>query len=243
MKIDAETCIGCQACLPYCPVQAIETVERGDKPLSRIDQDRCVECGVCLRADVCPTGAIYLPELKWPRLVREAFSNPVAPHRGSKEMGRGTEEMKTNDVTGLFPHGVVGLAVEMGRPGVGTSFRDVQTMALALAREKVSFAPQNPVTNLMVDPETGELESEVLEERALSAIIEFHIPRERLPEILSAIRAATGSIDTVYSLDLITRLGSGAHARVLEAVRAAGFTARPNNKTNVGLGRPLKQEA
>jgi Pyruvate/2-oxoacid:ferredoxin oxidoreductase delta subunit len=58
MLIDQETCIGCEDCQPYCPVQAIRTIEGED--LSEIDQDECVECGVCLRAEVCPTDAIDL---------------------------------------------------------------------------------------------------------------------------------------------------------------------------------------
>jgi len=158
-------------------------------------------------------------------------------------MGRGTEEMKTNDVTGLFPHGVVGLAIEMGRPGVGTSFKDVQTMSMALAEKNVEFAPQNPVTSLMIDLATGGLESEILDERALSAIIEFSIPEERLGEILEAVKEATQAIDTVYALDLISRLGAGVTDRIAATVQAAGFSLRPNNKTNLGLGRPLKGES
>ena len=242
MKINEETCIGCEDCHAYCPVEAIETAEGDDDSISRIDQELCVECGVCLRAEVCPTDAIYMPELEWPRLVREAFSNPKAEHRGSREMGRGTEEMKTNDVTGLFPHGVVGMALELGRPGVATSFTDVQTMAMALASQGVTFATENPVTSLMPDPKTGELEPEILDERALSAIIEFIIPEDRLGEILATVMQASEKIDTVFALDLIRKLDKDAVSGMLNTVQSAGFSHRPNNKTNIGLGRPLKTE-
>ena len=123
MKIDVELCTGCEQCHPYCPVGAIGTVDSE----SEIDQDVCVECGVCLKADVCPTDAIYQPELEWPRSIRAAFSNPKQPH-ASGSGGRGTQEMKTNDVTGRFRWGYAGIGVEMGRPGVSSSFKDLQTV-------------------------------------------------------------------------------------------------------------------
>jgi Pyruvate/2-oxoacid:ferredoxin oxidoreductase delta subunit len=242
MVVDEEKCTGCEMCQPYCPVRAIETMDGPAGPVSRIDQDRCVECGVCLRADVCPVDALYRQKIEWPRAVREAFSNPLAPHRETRELGRGTEEMKTNDVTGLFPRGVAGLAVEMGRPGLGTSLTDVQTMSMALAKEGVCFAPQNPVTNLMVDASTGRLEPEILDERVLSAIIEFTIAEDRLPAILQTIRDVGASIHTVFSLDLISRIYEDGSIPVLPVVKEAGFVARPNAKVNVGLGRPRKEE-
>lgn len=240
MRIDEEACIGCEECHPYCPVEAIVTGEGSHGPVSRIDQDLCVECGVCLRAGICPTDALYQPKLEWPRIVREAFSNPEAEHVGSREMGRGTEEMKTNDVTGLFPDGVVGIAVEMGRPGVGTTFKDVQIMTTALARKGVRFAPENPVTRLMADREKGTLEPDILEERALSAIIEFMVPESRTEEILRTINAASGKVETVFALDLIRKIDNSAISGLLEEVGSAGFQSRPNCKINLGLGRPGK---
>ena len=48
--------------------------------------------------------------------------------------GRGTEEGKTNDRTGRFHFGQVGICVEMGRPGISTSFADAQVVAQAVAK-------------------------------------------------------------------------------------------------------------
>jgi len=242
MIIDEEKCTGCEACQPYCPVSAIATVDGPSGSISCIDQDQCVECGVCLRADVCPVDALYMQEIEWPRAVREAFSNPLAPHRETRELGRGTEEMKTNDVTGLFPSGIAGLAVEMGRPGRGASLMDVQTMTVALAKRGVGFAPQNPVTNLMVDSATGELEPEILGERVLSAIIEFSVRMDQLPAILRTVQEVGASIKTVFSLDLISRVNEDGSIPVMPIAKDVGFVARPNAKINVGLGRPRKEE-
>jgi hypothetical protein len=84
-------------------------------------------------------------------------------------MGRGTAEMKTNDVTGRFLEGEVGFGIEMGRPGVSTSFKDVEKVTTVLAG-KVVFESKNPVTSL-IDVDTGRFKDQrVLEERALSEI-------------------------------------------------------------------------
>jgi Pyruvate/2-oxoacid:ferredoxin oxidoreductase delta subunit len=240
MLIDKETCIGCEDCHPYCPVGAIHTIEAESGPVSEIDQAECVECGVCFkRSGVCPVDAIYMPILEWPRSIREPFSNPHVKHPSTTGQGRGTEEMKTNDVTGRYGFGIAGVAIEMGRPGVGTSFRDLQTVALALARLGVEFEPKNPVADLMTDVKTGEINAEVLDEKVLSAILEFRIEVEKLEEVLKAIKEVAQQIDTVFSLDLISRVNPDGGVPVLEIAKAAGFTPRPNTKTNVGLGRPL----
>ena len=241
MLVDEEKCTGCEICHPYCPVAAIETTDGPGGAVSRIDQDQCVECGVCLRAGVCPVEALYMPKIEWPRAVREAFSNPLAPHRETRELGRGTEEMKTNDVTGLFPRGVAGLAVEMGRPGLGASLTDVQMMTMALAKRGVRFAPQNPVTNLMLDNTTGQLEPEILNERVLSAIIECSVGTDQLLAVLNTIQEVDASLNTVFSLDLISRVSEDGSVPVLPIVKDAGLTVRPNAKINVGLGRSLQK--
>jgi len=243
MLIDKEKCIGCEECHPYCPVGAITTIEWEGGSASEIDQAECVECGACFkRSGVCPVEAIYMPALEWPRSIREHFSNPHVKHPSTTGQGRGTEEMKTNDVTGRYRFGVAGVAVEMGRPGIGTSFKDLQTVAMALAKLGVEFEPKNPVAELMADIKTGTIRAEVLGEKVLSAILEFRIEMDRLPEVLRAIKAVAARIDTVFSLDLISRVNPDGSVPTVEIAKAAGFTPRPNTKTNVGLGRPLFEE-
>jgi hypothetical protein len=62
--------------------------------------------------------------------------------------GRGTEEMKTNDVTGRYRDGEVGIAAELGRPCVGFRFRDLERVTTGLAERGIRFEPDNPVTVL-----------------------------------------------------------------------------------------------
>lgn len=242
MKIDKEKCISCEICYPYCPVGAIRTVDYNGGPVAEIDQDECVECDVCRdRARVCPVDAIYMPALEWPRSIRGYFSNPHFPHPATDEQGRGTGEMKANDVTGRYSRGIAGVAIEMGRPGIGTSFRDLQTVTMALAEMGVQFEPDNPVTAVMVDKSAGKINPAVISEKVLSAIIEFKVEQKNLLNILKKIKALSEKIDTVFSLDLINRVNKDGTIPTDAIVKAAGFVPRPNTKTNVGLGRPLAE--
>ncbi|MDP3040760.1 MAG: 4Fe-4S binding protein [Deltaproteobacteria bacterium] len=238
MKIDPEKCSNCGTCQPYCTVGAI--VESKKREVREVIEDECVECGVCLRADVCPTDAIFQQELAWPRIVRQEFSNPLIRHPSTDIGGRGTEEMKTNDVTGRFQAGFAGIGLEFGRPSVATRFSDVQTMAQALAPLGVQFESQNPVTALMIDKGKGLLKPEVLNEKALSAIIEFIIPLEKLEEVFRKIKEVAPKLKTVITVEMISRVGEDGSIPTLPIAKKVGFTARPNTKTNVGLGRPGK---
>ncbi|MFQ6076009.1 MAG: 4Fe-4S binding protein [Candidatus Bathyarchaeia archaeon] len=233
MNID--NCVDCYRCILYCPVGAIKR----DEGFASIDQDECVECAACLKAGVCEPGALYQPELNWPRVLRSQFSDPLAPHPVTGITGRGTEEMKTNDVTGRFREGEVGFAVEMGRPGVATTFREVERVAEAVASLGVEFESHNPVTALL-DLKTGRLRDPVVGgERVLSAIVEFKTGRGRLVEVLKELERVAGGIDTVFSLCVISRCEDGG-IPILRTLEEAGFAPRINGKTNVGLGRPLK---
>lgn len=240
MQIDREKCTGCEACHMYCTVEAIHSSEDGS--ISIIDQDECVECGVCYRAEVCPTDAIYPEEHKWPRSLRGFFSDPKTVHKDTGLPGRGTEEMKTNDVTGRFRRGHAGVAIEMGRPGVATRFRDVDIMTQAIAKVGVSFEPKNPLTFLMADQSTGKIREDILNERVMSAIIECGVGIEKLEILLKIIKETAPKLDTVFSLDLICRAGDKGEIETVPIAQKVGFTPRRNTKNNIGYGRPLAKE-
>ena len=105
MLIKQDRCIGCGQCVVICPVQAIKLNEDNK---AFIDQDICVECSTCYRSANCPSKAIRKERLKMPRLVRNPFSDVVATHKLTGVPGRGTEEMKTNDVTRRIDNGEIG---------------------------------------------------------------------------------------------------------------------------------------
>ncbi|MPN24554.1 hypothetical protein SDC9_171953 [bioreactor metagenome] len=155
-------------------------------------------------------------------------------------LGRGTEEMKTNDVTGRLKKGRACVAIEMGRPGVGTSMADLEKMAKLVASYGAVFEVCNPVYPLLKDPKTGQFHEEVLGERALSAIIEVDVDLGILKDLLAAVKEMVDHIDTVFSLDVATVM-EGDKIPADEIVREAGFTRRENGKTNIGVGRPKKE--
>lgn len=244
MKVDESKCLGCGRCRSYCTMNAIHFI-RDDygRICAEVDQHECVDCGVCYRAQVCPAEALYEPIPVWPRSVRGTFSNPLVEHKETRVPGRGTEEMKTNDVTGRFKYGEAGMAVEMGRPSTGARFTDIEKVAMALAAlGGITFEPKNPITGLMIDKTTGKMNPEVMNEKVLSAIIEMTVPVERVPEIIQCVREVTKKISTVCSFDLTSKVHPGDAIPAFELARQAGVTPTPNGKTNVGLGKPLYVE-
>ena len=237
MRIDQHLCTGCGECTPYCPVSAISLVTTSIR--SEIDRESCVECEACLRAGVCPSGALQREELPWPRAVRGFFSNPQTTHRSTLIPGRGTEEMKTNDVTGRIPPGSVGLAVEVGRPLTGATFKDVQEVTAACAGSGCVFEPENPLTALMDDTSRGTFRPDILEERMLSVLVEMTVPQERLSGLLDSLKNVSLRLPTVFSLGLCQAVGSGGDMPMLDILEAKGIAVRPNGKINLGLGRML----
>ena len=243
MLINREACTGCGKCVPYCPMEAIllrkKDKMRGTKPYAEIDLEECVECSVCLRADVCPTDAICEEELEWPRIVRKAFSDPLYVHKGTDIPGRGTEEMKTNEVTGRFRDGYVGVGMEFGRPGTGTRLREPEKAIKRLAEMGIELEPLNPLTQLIENKETGELKNDVLNEKVLSAIVECIVPLDKAQEVFTAIMEIAGEIDTVFSLDLICKVAPNGRIPLIQELEKARVVSSINGKVNVGLGRPL----
>lgn len=235
MKIIQSACIGCGKCIAYCPMEAIYV--EGKK--AHINRDECVECGVCYRAGICPMKAFQREELSWPRSIRAVFSDPLNIHKETNMAGRGTSEMKTNDVTGRFPDGVIGVALEVGRPGIGTRIREIQKMTMALAAEHIRFEPCNPFSKF-IDPETGKIQEELLDEKVLSAVIEFGIHEKELEDVIHIVERASRELDTVVSVGLAAKARNEAFDYIFDRLEKDHIFFRKNGKLNVGLGRPLK---
>jgi len=211
---------------------------KGIKPFAEIDENECVECSVCFRAGVCPTDAIHEDDLSWPRILRKAFSDPLYVHKGTDIPGRGTEEMKTNDVTGRFKYGFIGVGMEFGRPGTGTLLKEAEKATKRLTQLGIELEPQNPLTQLIENKATGELKREVLEEKVLSAIVECIIPMDRAQEVFAEVKKLAEQVETVFSVDLICKVAPDKSVPILKELDRAGLKRSSNGKVNVGLGRP-----
>ncbi len=237
MQIDQMLCTACEECITYCPVQAIGLADGQ----VQIDLDGCVECGTCIRYAPCPADAIQeSPEADiWPRTVRREFSDPGIAHPSTQGFGRGTEESKTNDVTGRVKRGRIGMGMEFGRPGIATRLGELEKMTVALAGEGVRFESKNPVFALLADSSSGRMRDDVKNERVLSAIVEVEFEAAELPRMIEVVKAVARTLDTVFSWCLFTRVDDDGSISVLPVLRDLGIAVRPNAKVNMGLGRPL----
>jgi ferredoxin len=218
-------------------VGAISLVEWEGKKKSDVNQTNCVECGACKRSGVCPKDAIVMPELEWPRKLRSHFSNPYAGHLPAKKGAPPAAEPKLNEWTGRISEGMTAIMVEVGRPGVSASLRDVQKICMALAKVGVEFDPGSGVTALMTDLATGRFSDDILNEKGLSIMIQFSTANNALPAVLRALKEVSSRIDTVFSIGLSNRLDDRAIIPTASLAEEAGFTVRPHAKTVVGLGR------
>jgi len=264
MKINPQKCVACGNCTYVCPMGAIYIDPKIHR--ATINRDECVECYACFNGlsqehlnpafvrtvrkvfqtlrlrfdpepDVCPTAAFEPDELAWPRIVRRAFSDPRVPHESTGVHGRGTEEVKTNDVSGRVKLGEVGFTIEFGRPGVGVRFRDIQKMCTALAQAGVSFEKKNPVTSLMSDIASGTIREDILDEKVLSAIVEIKVPVERAEQIVRLVWEVEKQIDTVVALGVGVRCDEKGEENVVAPMLESLGYKLERAKTNIGLGR------
>lgn len=241
------------------------------KKRATIQRDECVECYACFNGlsqehlnptlvrtvrrvfaamrlrfepepDVCPTAAFEPDELVWPRVVRRAFSDPRVPHESTGVEGRGTEEVKTNDVTGRVKVGDVGFTIEFGRPGVGVRFHQIQEMCWALAEANVSFEKKNPITSLMTDVPSGTLNPDILSEKVMSAIVEIKVPVERAEEIVRLVWQVEKKLGIVIALGVATRCDESGEEEVVAPILERLGYKLSRAKTNIGLGRVGTQE-
>ena len=237
MYIDKDLCQKCMNCRPVCPVGAIGV----ENKQVTIDYEACVECGVCRRIEICPEGAIkQVDEIPYPRIIRAAFSDPTHRHATTEVLGRGTEEMKTNDVKNEFTTERIGFSIELGRPGVGSYLKDLDKVTRKIVSIGGKFTDYNPVMALMADPKTGALKPEVLQEKVLSAIAEFTIPSKNALIVLGdMIQFINSEIDTVATVSVISRHQDDGSNRFYEELAnhgvQLGYTPYPNGKVNIGM--------
>lgn len=269
MYINPDKCVACGNCTYVCPMGAIyidPVIKR-----ATVDRNECVECYACFNGlskehlnptmvrtvrklfqmmrlrfdpepDVCPTSAFEPDKLEWPRTVRRAFSDPRVPHESTGVSGRGTEEVKTNDISGRVKVGEVGFTIEFGRPGVGVWFRDIQKMAWALGKAGVHFEKKNPITSLMTDTTNGTLREDIMGEKVLSAILEIKTPVERTEEIIRLVQKVEKEIDTVVAIGVGTRCDANGEENVVAPILTSLGYNLVRAKTNVGLGRITQVE-
>ena len=109
---------------------------------------------------------------------------------------------------------------------------------MAMSEFGIRFEPENPET-VLIDPETGRIKyREILGEKALSAIIEAKVSRDKAVELLELLKKVVKEMDTVISVDIVSKCEEG-EIPIRPMLEKAGIRVRINGKTNIGLGRPL----
>jgi ferredoxin len=235
--IDKALCIGCGQCVPLCPMDAIHLES---EVFSWIDPHECSECGTCLRANVCPEDAIREGELSWPRVLREVFSNPLAEHESTGVPGRGTEGIKSNDSKERYKEGFMGVFVELGRPVLGARFVDAERAVKEFTAHGFPMVEDNPVVGLIADRETGALEPEILNEKAISILIEFIVPDAAVEELMAILRKLSDEVTTVFNVSVALRAKEGGLSP-LSDLFGPDIQSLPNGKVNLGMAHAMAE--
>jgi len=239
--VDKDLCTGCGTCVPYCTVKAISL---GDGS-AQVDTHKCTDCYVCIRNRVCPVEALSKGSLPtFYDQYRHLLSDPTETTADTGVPGRGTEEAKTNDVTGRVRRGEIGFAIDMGRPGIGVLMSDVEKVARAVTAAGLRLEPAStsPLGKVLADLNTGEMQPGARDLHLLSVIIEGKCPETQARAVLQALQKVAGEILSVFSLGLIMRPDGEGKFTGLKILDELGIPRPYRGKVNIGLGRPLAEE-
>jgi hypothetical protein len=111
-------------------------------------------------------------------------------------------------------------------------------MALMKADLGYQLAAENPVTHFMSDKTTGKLRDDILGEKATSAIIEGKCKLERLPEVIKVLQDVAKTLDTVFTVEVITKVPPVGEVPIVPVFKEMGIWYSINSKNNMGLGEP-----
>jgi len=242
VRIDKELCIGCGECVPYCTVGAIALTDQG---YAEVNPDTCTDCYVCTRSEVCPVEAFSKePLATFYDEFRHVLSDPTETTADTGVPGRGTEEAKTNDVTGRVRRGQVGFAIDMGRPGIGVRMRDVETVtkAVVAAGLELESPDISPLGKVLVDMKTGEMQQEAKDLYLLSVIVEGKCVESKARAVFEALRDVSDKIESVFSLGIVVRPEPNGEYPILSLIDELGIPQPYRAKVNLGLGRPIAEE-
>ena len=110
-------------------------------------------------------------------------------------------------------------------------------MSRALAKAGVSFEKNNPITTLMTDVNTGDIRTDILNEKVMSAIIEIKVDVARTEEIIRIIWEVEKRIPTQVVIGVGVRCDAeGEETMVAPILEKLGYNPQ-RAKTNIGLGR------
>ena len=108
-------------------------------------------------------------------------------------------------------------------------------MGKALAQVGIEFEPKNPVTHMMTDKKAGKIRDDILNEKILSAIVEFKTRVDNVPAVLRRVDEVSKTLDTVVAVGVATRCDQSGGSALDAILNEEGFSL-VRGKTNLGLG-------
>jgi hypothetical protein len=138
-------------------------------------------------------------------------------------------------VTDRYQRGEIGCCIELGRPGICCTFRDIAIVTGYLVRKGFRLEDNNPVTDLM-DPQTGNFSENLMACRILSAIIEVKFLSKRIEEFVELIKQVSKKIETVFTLGFICRFDDDGGLSICDRLARLGLPPASNAKINLGIG-------
>ena len=159
--------------------------------------------GYLADVDVCPTGALTLRSWTGRGASGDVQRSDDRPS-GNGHLRPGTDEIKSNDVTGRLRRG--------SRPRCGKWKAGNRAF---YRRYRKGGHGARPAQCRIRDQESGDpvdggyrdrkIKDEVLNEKVLSAIIEIKVKLERIPDFLQALAKVQKEVDTVISVGVASR--------------------------------------
>ncbi|UCD85511.1 MAG: hypothetical protein JSU92_04795, partial [Deltaproteobacteria bacterium] len=132
----------------------------------------------------------------------------------------------------------MGVFVELGRPALGTRFVDVERVVKRFRVHGFPVIPDNPVAELIEDPLTGALKPEILQEKAMSVLVEFILPDTAVKELLGMINELSDRVETVFNVSVALRADQDGRSPFRDLF-GPGIFSLPNGKVNLGLAEGI----
>ena len=198
-----------------------------------VDRELCVECGVCIDADVCPVSA-FEEEQDETAAFKRSFGRLLSKHLDPKNIGKESPyDVKTNDVTAKIPENKVVMRLEINRPGGGLTLREVRNMVAEMQQRGWQADISSRTLNIDENRSLGHL----LEQRILTCHLEVVLDPEQVPDI---VRDATRIVNEQHLWVSINVAGlADTIDRTRDVLKAGGLSMEPVAKVNLGLGRRL----
>jgi hypothetical protein len=129
--------------------------------------------------------------------------------------------------------------VELGRPALGTRFRDVERVVQRFRSHDIRVVEDNPVAGLIADPSSGALKPEILDEKAISVLVEFVMPAAEAETLLAIVEQLDLEMDTVFNLSVALRADEQGRSNLASLFGTELFSL-PNGKVNLGMAEGIQ---